>query len=126
MAMGKRLGNTVLMIAAVIIMIFMVNISFCFADSSVHYNGDLGTGVQWTLDGTTLTLTGSGEIPNYGAGSMQPWCVFDGAITMYAIDTVVISNGITRIGDYAFHKLTYGPNYKKFVLPDSIQEIVSI
>lgn len=67
-------------------------------------SGNCGDTISWTLDSDgTLTCSGIGEIPNYekGAGN-QPWLGYWESIT-----TLVIEDGITRIGDRAFQNCRY-------------------
>jgi hypothetical protein len=53
--------------------------------------------LEWALDNGTLTISGTGEIPNYGfAGS--PW--YD---SCQRITDIVIDEGVTRIGEWAFN-----------------------
>lgn len=65
-------------------------------------NGTCGSGVRYSFDkGTkTLTITGRGKIKGYGTedNDRSP---FSGEDT--GIETVVISNGITEIGEWAFY-----------------------
>ena len=71
-----------------------------------------GSGVTWQLtentDGSstyTLTISGSGAMEDYPFGSYQPWFSFQKQIT-----SVVISSGVTSIGNSAFasfYKLTH-------------------
>ncbi len=64
----------------------------------------LGNGVTWELDGTTLTIgytgSGSGVMPTYSSGSdaSRPWNSDKASIT-----NIVVEEGITVIGAYAFH-----------------------
>ena len=62
-------------------------------------SGTCGDNATWEYDHatTTLTISGSGEMSNYGKNS-QPWKDYKAYIT-----TVVISNDITYIGDCAFY-----------------------
>ena len=63
-------------------------------------SGTCGAGVTWTLTGTspdyTLTISGTGAMANYSGGD-QPWDSYRSGIT-----SVVIEDGVTSIGDYAF------------------------
>lgn len=63
-----------------------------------------GSGVTWQLtentDGSstyTLTISGSGAMEDYLISSNQPWCSFRKQIT-----SVVVSPGVTSIGNLAF------------------------
>lgn len=59
--------------------------------------------INWSISGTTLTITGSGVIPDYTMylytvpGEKAPW-----ASQWRSIKTIVIESGITEIGNYAF------------------------
>ena len=66
----------------------------------------------WTLEGTVLTISGRGAMGNYDYYSNAPWGT--------AITSVVIDDGVTTIGDYAFYECE---NLKTTVLPDSIRVI---
>lgn len=67
--------------------------------------GTFGNGLTWMLSGETLIISGSGAIPSYPATDktaisyhgLAPWDVFAKKIT-----TIVIGEGITEVGDYAF------------------------
>ncbi|MBR3835457.1 MAG: leucine-rich repeat protein, partial [Clostridia bacterium] len=78
-------------------------------DKLINYGGDLtwhantgtcGTGVQWKLiykNGyATLTISGVGAIPDYSSAE-KPWKAHSSYIR-----TLVVENGITHIGSYAF------------------------
>ena len=56
-------------------------------------------GYTWKIDGTTLTVTGSGEMPY---ASNAPWHDYEGSVTV-----IKIGNYITRIGSYAFENFKY-------------------
>ncbi len=62
-------------------------------------SGDFGS-LKWKYDtGTkTLTISGQGEMPNYDWQGM-PWVDFEETMTK-----VVIENGVTKIGDFAFYR----------------------
>ena len=48
----------------------------------------------WAVDGTTLTITGSGKLGNYSVSSPAPWGT--------EITKVILSDGVTYLGRYAF------------------------
>lgn len=79
-------------------------------DEEIVDEGDAGS-VHWTLTNTgTLTISGSGEIPDYSAGD-APW-----GINYY---TIVIDDNVTRIGDCAF----YDSQALAVYIPDTVTEI---
>ncbi len=71
--------------------------------------------VLWSLseDGT-LTLTGSGEMTSYRAGS-APWYPYARLITR-----VLVEEGITSVGSYAFRGLY---NAREIILPGGITSV---
>lgn len=81
-----------------------------------------GSGVTWQLtentdDPSTYTLTirGSGAMENYLMSSNQPWCSFRDQIT-----SVVVSPGVTSIGNLAFTR------FSKLIHVDIADSVVSI
>ena len=72
--------------------------------------------IEWCIDDEgTLIFSGSGEIPDYARGSSTPWYNYS-----YYINSIIIGDGITRIGDFAFEGLT---NAKSIDLGNSVQSI---
>ena len=54
---------------------------------------------SWTLDGTVLTISGSGAMGNYNnTSNCAPWGT--------DITEVIIENGVTSIGAFAFYRCT--------------------
>ena len=62
--------------------------------------GSCGSGVTWTYDAatTTLTVSGSGAMEDYYGPSYTPWQEYRSAVT-----AVVIGEGVTAVGNNAFH-----------------------
>ena len=67
-------------------------------ESSAATSGTCGDNLTWTFDESTgiLTISGTGAMYDYSSSSI-PWYSYK-----YKINNVVIDNGITTIGDYAF------------------------
>ena len=61
------------------------------------YTGTFGDGFSWTLFQGTLTVSGSGNMPNFGSYDNTPWYNYSKSIT-----AVVIEGGITNVSNYAF------------------------
>lgn len=61
-------------------------------------SGTLAGGITWKLvNSGTLTISGSGAMPDYGAAADRPWNAYASQIRK-----VVIANGVTSIGSCAF------------------------
>ena len=61
-------------------------------------SGECGRFLTWTLDDNgVLTISGKGEMYDYKESGGSPWK------NNNAIKKVVITAGVTRIGDYAFY-----------------------
>ena len=62
--------------------------------------GTCGDNLVWTLSGSTLTISGEGAIPDYTDSEPAPWMGYFAAPG--AKITVVLEEGVTRIGANAF------------------------
>ena len=69
-----------------------------YCGRQVMYNAD-STNLQWNFDATDslLTITGTGRMYDYSTDTKAPWYVWRNGIKR-----VVISDGVTVIGTYAF------------------------
>ena len=87
----------VILLAVTMIVVFMpvAGIQTVYADSS----GSCGNNVTWTYSNGTLTISGSGAMTDYPNGESAPWL----AEYRYDINSVVIKDGVTSIGDQAFN-----------------------
>ena len=60
--------------------------------------GATGSNLTWSLDSNgTLTVSGTGKMADYGSFTASPWKTYKDQIT-----SVIISEGVTSIGKYAF------------------------
>ena len=65
-------------------------------------SGSCGENVSWILDETgTITISGIGAMTDYESGSDVPWESLRDNIT-----SVVVADGVTNVGDYAFYYCT--------------------
>ena len=65
--------------------------------ATVTDSGTCGENVTWTLDSEgTFTISGEGEMKSYGYFNNAPWKNLN-------VINVVIENGVTSIGDWAFY-----------------------
>ena len=80
-------------------------------------SGTCGSNLTWTLDGNgTLTISGSGEMNDYyNYSSDRPWNQY-----LQNIKTVIIKDGVTTVGAYAFY---YCKSLSDISLPDSVTSI---
>lgn len=60
--------------------------------------GTSGENLTWTLTNGVLTISGSGPMEDYRHNSSAPWSIYKSSITK-----VIIGEGVTSIGDYAFY-----------------------
>lgn len=66
-------------------------------DVSAEGNGAAcGDTLNWSINGTTLTISGTGEMYDFESGN-APWQDFKDTLT-----TVVLEGGVTHVGAYAF------------------------
>lgn len=78
-------------------------------------SGSCGDGVTWSLSGGTLTFSGDGAMYDYGELNKAPWMEYADSIRC-----VVIGDGVTKIGSFAFFQL---PNLTAVTIADTVQEI---
>ena len=88
--------------------LFAVNIS-----AMGVYNGTCGENLTWAIDGSgTLTISGTGDMTNYSFDDIAPWEAND-------VKSVIIENGVTTIGDFAFYKC----NLSNITIAESVTSI---
>ena len=85
-------------------------------------NGMCGVDVRWAVSGTTLTISGSGEMYDYSTptsenpgAAVAPWAAYSNKIT-----TVNIGAGVTSVGDCAFFE--FG-KLSSVTLPSGVERI---
>ena len=81
-------------------------------------SGTCGDNVTWKLtDDGTLTISGTGDMSNYGYGNYSPW--YD---SRDSVKAVVIESGVTSIGNSAFY---YCESLSLVTIPDGVTSIGS-
>lgn len=83
---------------------------------TVPASGSLTETITWAVDENyVLTITGTGEMPDYEHSSKTPWgaCRLD-------VTAIHIGEGITHVGDYAFD---WCSNVTETTLPDTLESI---
>jgi len=82
--------------------ILLLTTAVLFSVASAFAQGGTAGPLTWQLSGMspyyTLTISGNGEMPDYEYWSNAPWYEYN-----YSIFSVVVENGVTRIGNYAFN-----------------------
>lgn len=93
------------------ILALAASVGTIFAES-----GTCGTNLTWTFADSVLTISGTGAMKNYDAYyTPAPWSGFKTSIAH-----VIVQDGVSRIGKYAFYKCE---NLKIAELPNSITSI---
>ena len=104
------------LILALVMMVSLVGMFSLTASAAEVASGTTGD-VNWSFDDATgtLTISGTGAMQDWGSGNNVPWYDF-----CSSIKTIVIENGVTSIGDYAFN---YCPSVTSVDIPDSVTSI---
>ena len=106
-----------------IIMALAMASSFCVSAEPFEKSGECGESLSWSLDSETgvLRISGSGEMTDYVEHKTKydtdqaPWSIY-----LYYIKSIVIEEGVTSVGDYAFYKCIYAT---ELTLPESLTDI---
>ena len=84
--------------------------------TSDNSSGKCGDNVYWSFEKGILTISGNGDMYSFKYDYSPPWKKFESII-----ETVVIEQGISNIGNYAFYN--YFDNLKTVMLPNSVVNI---
>ena len=89
------------------LILFIGHVNYVKADTTIASGTLSGKSINWALtsaDGTQeklkLSITGTGDMPDYYSSSNWPWDDFRQVIT-----SISIGEDITRIGRYAFYNV---------------------
>ena len=83
-------------ISAVLILSVLIGAILCTTVTASAAGGTYGN-LSWSFSNGTLTISGNGEMLDAGSSSGYPWSGYQ-----YSADSVVIKDGVTSIGSYAF------------------------
>ena len=115
----KKTKQALSVLLSVVLLVLTVSTCFiCFAGDA---SGGCGSGLTWTYNDTTKTLTisGNGAMNDYSGmndvSTYTPWDAYSSKVLR-----VVIGNGVTRIGNNAFH---YFRAITKVECPESVEAI---
>lgn len=88
----------------------------------VDSNNKCGENATWSFNekSHTLTISGTGAIYDYDAPYFDEDWASKAGIDFYEVDKIVIENGITYIGDYAFAQFSM---VNSVTLPNTLTEI---
>ena len=78
--------------------------------------GDRGSNVKWEYSNGTLYISGSGAMEDFRYEA--PWREL-----YYEVSNIVIENGITHIGDFAFQNQNWADVTTSISIPDSVLSI---
>ena len=92
-------------ITAVVILSLLLILTFtsCGKSEAASGSGSCGEGVIWEYDSESnvLKISGTGFMNDFASSSDVPW-----AATKSSVKTIVITDGVKNIGDYAFYCFT--------------------
>lgn len=118
----KRIISVALMLAIAL----CIAVPAQFGATNVMATGSCGSSAKWTMySDNILVITESGAINNYDNSSNKaPWAAYYFYSNMSFMQKIVIADGITRVGDYAFY-MDSNTDYKVYniTLPESLVEI---
>ncbi len=79
-------------------------------------SGTCGENLTWVLDSNgTLTISGTGKMTDYTYEGSEPW-----DSNSYSVKKVLINNGVTSIGDFAFSNCE---SITSITIPDGVTSI---
>ena len=98
-----------------VLLAFLLLVGMAPAAHAASDSGSCGKNLKWSLEGDTLTITGSGDMTDFPESTMAPWYAYRREIAK-----VQLPEGLTSIGDLAFYECSA----LEFVtVPDSVKEI---
>lgn len=119
--MNSKLLKKLCAVLVIITVLCVTVLTLTLSTSAATYSGtcgDSGDNVTWSLDTATgvFTISGTGNMKsNYTSYSQRPWHSYRSNIK-----SVVIEDGVTSIGIYAFRNCNY---LNSITIPDSVTKI---
>lgn len=99
----------------VCLVILALACGFCPIVQAEEKSGDCGEGLSWSLEGGTLTISGSGDMTDFTEEDMAPWYEYRDDILR-----VTLPDGLGNVGDLAFYDCE---NLTAVILPDSVEAV---
>ncbi len=100
------------LLSAVLAVVMLISMLTCFVLPAAAATSGITGSCTWSLDGTVLTISGTGRMGFYSSTSAAPWGT--------GITKVIIENGVTSIGLSAFRDCT---KLTSVTIPDSVTSI---
>ena len=86
-----------ILLAAALAVCIILSVCVCLVvTSAANYSGSCGNNATYSFTSGTLTVSGSGDMNSYSSATV-PWADYRSQIKK-----VVVSDGITSVGYYAF------------------------
>ena len=83
---------------------------------TIYAQSGISGSLNWEIVGNVLTISGNDAMPDYSSATPPPWdCRIHSAVT-----DVVIGEGVTSIGNYAFYMCS---NITSVVIPSTVLKI---
>ena len=98
----------------IILLTFSLLLVCALAVNAANASGKCGDNLTWTLDGSHLTISGTGDMYDYSEENPAPWSQSSPYVYRLAIEP-----GVTSIGDYAFAQ----DSLHRAELPGSIRTV---
>ncbi|MEE3333140.1 MAG: hypothetical protein VZR54_02560 [Ruminococcus sp.] len=96
----KRIISVALMLAIAL----CIAVPAQFGATGEMTSGSCGSSANWIMyTDNILTIKGSGAINDYSSTNTPQWSQYCPYTNMNFIQKIVIGDGITRVGDYAFY-----------------------
>lgn len=108
--MRHTIGKLNIGLFAVLVAVLLMTSSTLAAES-----GSCGADLTWTLEGGTLTISGTGEMADFTELRMAPWYPYRGEIVRLSLP-----EGLVSIGELAFYDCE---TLQSVILPDSVTRV---
>lgn len=105
-------------ISILLTLVTLLMLTFPLYAAEETHSGTCGEGLQWSLSGGVLTVSGTGEMTDYTEFESAPWWE-----SRQDIRSVTVFEGVTSVGNLAFYDCQ---SLTGVTLPDSLHSIGEI